>query len=130
MSHWWVLLHILDPNGEQRTPRAVDVTDTPDMELRELRRTFLDPLAYVCDNIKGGDTVTAMALEVQPSGNVFWVASNSGVSTRTISFLRRVPSTLQGLEMCRTESGKSANRPRFVRCVSSSAFEESRHIRT
>jgi hypothetical protein len=55
-----VLLHVLDPNGEQRTPRALDVTDT---------------------------SVTAMALEAQPSGAVYWVASNSGVSTRTtVSF--------------------------------------------
>jgi hypothetical protein len=50
-----VLLHVLNPNGEQRTPHAVDVTDTSDMQLRELRRTFLDQLAYVCYNIKGGD---------------------------------------------------------------------------
>jgi hypothetical protein len=38
-----VLLHVLDPNGEQRTRRhTVDVTDAPGMELCELRRTFLD----------------------------------------------------------------------------------------
>lgn len=103
-----VLLHVLDPNGERRTPRrAVDVTDTPDMELRELRRTFLDQLAYVCDNTKGGDTVTAMALEAQPSGVIFWVASNSGVSTGTTSFLRKVLGTLQGLTLCRTESARN-----------------------
>jgi hypothetical protein len=103
-----VLLHVLDPNGEQRTPRAVDVTDTSDMQLRELRRTFLDQLAYVCDNIKGGDAVTAVALEAQPSGVVFWVASNSGVSARPTEFLRKVLCTLQSLAMCRIESARSA----------------------
>jgi len=103
-----VLLHVLDQNGEQRTPRSLGIRDSSDMQLRELRRTFLDQLAYVCDNIKGGDTVTAMALEAQPSGAVFWVASNNGVSTRTTEFLDKVLCTLQSLAACQTESARSA----------------------
>ncbi|KAH6664598.1 hypothetical protein B0J14DRAFT_493340, partial [Halenospora varia] len=52
-----------------------------------LRRTFLDQLAYVCDHIKGGDTVIAIALKAQPPGVTFWVASNDELSMGTISFL-------------------------------------------
>jgi hypothetical protein len=71
-----VLLHVLDLNSEQRTPRcAADVIDTSDIELRELRRTFLNYLTYMCDNTKGTDTVAAMALEAHLSNFVFWVAS-------------------------------------------------------
>jgi hypothetical protein len=103
-----VLLHVLDRNGEQRTPRSLEITDSSEMQLRDLRRTFLDQLAYVCDNIKGGDTVTAIALEAQPSGTVFWVAANNGVSTRTADFLDKVLCTLQSLAMCQTESARSA----------------------
>ena len=66
-----VLLHVLDRTGELRISRCPSedrVTDN--LQLRELRRTFLDQLAYVCDHVKGGDTVTAMALEAQPSGDI------------------------------------------------------------
>ncbi|KAH6662693.1 hypothetical protein B0J14DRAFT_685223, partial [Halenospora varia] len=77
-----VLLHVLDQNGKQRISRC-PLEDA----LRELRRTFLDQLAYVCDHIKGGDIVTAMALKAQPPGVTFWVASNDKLSMGTISFL-------------------------------------------
>lgn len=83
-----VLLHVLDGNGEQKTYRCgAEDTDTPLMQLRELWRTFLDQLAYMCDHIKGGDTVTAMTLEAQPASVTFWVASNNKVTPSTISFL-------------------------------------------
>lgn len=68
-------------------PRAVEETETLHTQLRELRRTFLDQLAYVCHNIMGGDTDTAIALEAQPLGVTFWAASNNNVPARMISFL-------------------------------------------
>ena len=43
------------------------------MQLCELKRNFLNQLAYVCDYIKGGDTVTAIALEAQPPLVTFWM---------------------------------------------------------
>lgn len=91
-----VLLHVLDPNGAQRISRhAVDMADAPHVELWELRRAFLDQLAYVCDYTKGGDTVTAIALEAQPSGVIYWITANSGVSPGTIRFLEQLLNTLQ-----------------------------------
>lgn len=88
-------------------PRAVEETDTLHTQLRELRRTLLDQLAYVCHNIKGGDTVTAIALEAQPSGVTFWAAPNNNVPARTISFLQAILSTLQTLASCPTEYARN-----------------------
>ncbi|CZT53494.1 uncharacterized protein RSE6_15090 [Rhynchosporium secalis] len=58
-----ILLHLMDRNGELRISRCPSEDRVTDhLQLRELRRTFLDQLAYVCDHLKGGETVTAMAL--------------------------------------------------------------------
>jgi hypothetical protein len=98
-----VLLHVLDRNGQQHISRCPsDDLVAPQLQ-RELRRTFLGQLAYVCDYLKGGDTVTAMALEAQPSGVTFWVASNIEPSTRTISFLRGILDILQSLAFSQPE---------------------------
>jgi hypothetical protein len=93
-----ILLHLMDRNGELRVSRCPSEDQFTDhLQLRELRRTFLDQLAYVCDHVKGGDTVTAIALEAQPSGVTFWVTSNSNFSIATTSFLKGILSTLQSL---------------------------------
>jgi hypothetical protein len=99
-----VLLHVLDRNGQQQISHcpSEDLVATQ-IQLRELRRTFLGQLAYVCDYKKGGDTVTAMALEARPSGVTFWVASNNDLSATTISFLRGIMKTLQSLATCAPE---------------------------
>jgi hypothetical protein len=99
-----VLLHVLDRNGQQRISRCPSEDSVAlQLQLRELRRTFLEQLAYVCDYIKGGDTVTAMALEAKASGVTFWVASNTELSAGTISFLRGILTTLQSLVLSRPE---------------------------
>ncbi|OBT84085.1 hypothetical protein VE02_07017 [Pseudogymnoascus sp. 03VT05] len=94
-----VLLHVLDRNGKQRISRcpSEDLVAPQLQQLRELRRDFLDKLAYICDHVKGGDTVTAIALETHPSGITFWVASNAELSAGTISFLQEILSTLKSL---------------------------------
>jgi hypothetical protein len=103
-----VLLHVLDRNGQQRISRCPSEDPVaPQLQLRELRRTFLDQLAYVCDYIKGGDTVTAVALEAHPSGVTFWVASNIEPSAGTISFLRGILNTLQSLAFSRSEHSRT-----------------------
>jgi len=93
-----VLLHVLDPYGQQRiSPCPSEDLAAPRLELRELRREFLEQLAYICDFKKGGDTVTAMALEARPSGITYWVASNTTPLESTISFLQEVLDTLESL---------------------------------
>jgi hypothetical protein len=114
-----VLLHVLDRSDQQRVSRCPSEDPlTPQLQLRELRRTFLDQLAYVCDYVKGGDTVTAIALEAQPSGVTFWVASNIEPSARTISFLRGILCTLQGLATSPSEDLKTVVEDEITRsCI-------------
>ncbi|KAF4630628.1 hypothetical protein G7Y89_g7512 [Cudoniella acicularis] len=103
-----VLLYVLDRNGQQRISCcSSEDSVTPQLQLRELRQSFLDQLAYVCDYIKGGDTVIAIALEAQPSGVTFWVASNIEPSAGTISFLRGILNTPQSLAFSRSEHSKT-----------------------
>lgn len=113
-----VLLHVLDPIGEQRIPRAWEEADTVPMRRRELRRNFLNELAYVCDFMKGGDSVTAIALEEQPSVVTFWIASNSTVSKSTTSFLREILKTLQGLSPTQSQNSMTVTEVEISqRCI-------------
>jgi hypothetical protein len=41
----------------------------------------------MCDYDKGGDTVTAIGLELTPQRFIFWVASNSCLKGKIVSFL-------------------------------------------
>jgi hypothetical protein len=57
------------------------------LPLKDVRRRFLNELAYMCDYDKGGDTVTAIGLESTPQRYVFWVASNSCPKGKIVPFL-------------------------------------------
>lgn len=114
-----VLLHVLDPNGEQRiSPCPSEDLVAPRLELRELRRNFLEQLAYICDYVKGGDTVTAMALEAQPSGVTYWVSSNTQPSQKTISFLQGILDTLKSLAFSHAENRNIEEDRIIQRCIS------------
>lgn len=102
-----VLLHILDRSGQRISRCPSEDPVVPQLNLREFRRTFLDQLAYICDFVKGGDTVTAMALEAQPSGVTFWVASNTEPSTGTLYFLQGILNTLQSLASSGSEHSRA-----------------------
>jgi len=52
--------------------------DTYDPGEKQLRRSFIRNLAYLCDFETGGDRTTAFALEQTPQGIVYWLASNKG----------------------------------------------------
>ncbi|OAG08424.1 uncharacterized protein CC84DRAFT_1087295 [Paraphaeosphaeria sporulosa] len=45
----------------------------------EARRNFLDSFAYLCDVQKGGNTVTAVALQQRPHSDFLWMAANEGI---------------------------------------------------
>lgn len=47
------------------------------MESSELRRHFLNAIAYVCDTKKGGETCTAAALQEGINSKILILASNS-----------------------------------------------------
>jgi hypothetical protein len=83
-----VLLYTL---GQTRGEHVRAVSHTREnlahLPLTELRRTFLNELAYMCDYDKGGKTVTALGLQFTPQKHIFWVASNTGSTTKIIDFL-------------------------------------------
>lgn len=74
-----VLLNILGrAQGDHIDEEPLEQTAEPSelVDLREIRRTFLKQLAYICDSEKGGDTTTALVAEQTPQGVVLWIASN------------------------------------------------------
>ena len=75
-------------HGDQISGQPLESSDAEDLEIRQLRREFLDQLAYVCDHVKGGATVTALALESTPQGVVFWAAANETPERLVAPFLR------------------------------------------
>jgi hypothetical protein len=56
----------------------------------QLRRGFVDTIAYICAFSKGPDYVTAAALEKTPQGIVVWLAANSNVGEEVIAFLEKI----------------------------------------
>jgi len=61
-----------------------------DQDSTELRRSFVDKLAYICDFKKGGSTVTAVALQKTYQGVAFWLAANETVKPKVINFLQKI----------------------------------------
>ena len=70
-----------------------------DQDETELRRSFVDKLAYICDFRKGGSTVTALALQRTNQGVIFWLAANETVKAKVILFLRNILELLKKVEL-------------------------------
>ncbi|KIV94910.1 hypothetical protein PV10_02631 [Exophiala mesophila] len=68
------LLKVLDPCRGAQQPDLI--LDTSFNEQATLWRDFLDQLAYLCDFEKGGDTVTAIAVQRNAEYPIFWLATN------------------------------------------------------
>ena len=75
-----------------------------DQDATELRRSFVDKLAYICDFKKGASTVTALALQKNYQGVKFWLAANETVKGKVKNFLLEI---LQLLKMRMSEVGAS-----------------------
>jgi hypothetical protein len=69
-----------------------------DQDETELRRSFIDKLAYICDFKKRGSTVTALALQKTYQGVIFWLAANETVQPSVVDFLRQVLRLLKKVE--------------------------------
>ena len=89
-----VLQHVLGPTRGDRI--QCEPLDSPDES--NLRRSFLNHLAYICDFRKGGATVTAIALEQRPAGVVFWVVANENVKDKVVKALKKILNGLAGLD--------------------------------
>jgi hypothetical protein len=83
-----VLLYTLGrTRGDRPCATMPPREDLVHLPLKDLRRIFLNELAYMCDYDKGGETVTALGWEFTPERYIFWVGSNAGSKTKTIDFL-------------------------------------------
>lgn len=74
--------------GNIRGPHVATVFDPS--SLIAVRRRFLKNLAFLCDEVKGGDSTASIAIQDCPDCYVFWVSSNKGPSDGTLVFLRSV----------------------------------------
>lgn len=83
-----VLLYTLErTRGEPAKPWRPSRKHLSYLPLTDLRRIFLNELAYVCDYDKGGETVTAIGLQCTPEKQIIWAATNSGPRAKVIEFL-------------------------------------------
>jgi hypothetical protein len=79
-----ILLSVLEPVQGERIPEQLDVYHP---EESRNRHKVLSSLCEMCDYTKGGNSVTALAVQLTPAGPVYWVASNQQVERRIVPFL-------------------------------------------
>jgi hypothetical protein len=92
-----VLQYVL---GQTRGPHtsSAPVDERYEETDRKIQRLLVDSLAYFCEYEKGGERVTAMALEKTPTGRViFWIAANKLNKDKVIPFLQQILNSLAGL---------------------------------
>jgi hypothetical protein len=91
------LLFALGQARGERTHKALPPFEQVDsLTAQQLRRQFLDELAFLCDHKKGGDSCTAIALEQTPQHWVFWVAANKSPERLVMPFLIKLLKILEG----------------------------------
>jgi hypothetical protein len=85
-------LLLLDALGVVRGERieSEKIPDDPGSNHTQLRRSFVDAIAYICAFDKGSDYVTAAALEKTPQGIVVWLAANNNVEQKVVAFLESI----------------------------------------
>lgn len=79
--------------GERIESIHLSLSDT-NVDITLERRRILEELCKMCDFRKGGDTVTAMALEATPP--TYWVATSEPGSRLTKPFLERILRAIAG----------------------------------
>ncbi len=84
-----ILLSVLDPLRSEHIGRPSDPNHWI-LSPTELRRAFVDKLAYLCDFKKGGDTITAIALQSLPEGIIIHCATNNPMKPQVLDFINRV----------------------------------------
>ncbi|KFZ20014.1 hypothetical protein V501_00344, partial [Pseudogymnoascus sp. VKM F-4519 (FW-2642)] len=92
-----LLLHALEKvRGEHK--RRQNYHGELDQDETELRRSFVDKLAYICDFKKGGSTVTALALQKTYQGVTFWISANETIKPKVIEFLKKILQVLKNVD--------------------------------
>ncbi|OBT85143.1 hypothetical protein VE02_05607 [Pseudogymnoascus sp. 03VT05] len=95
-----LLLHVLEKVRGKHKKRQ-NYHGELDQDETELRRSFVDKLAYICDFKKGGSTVTALALQKTYQGVTFWIGANETIKPKVIEFLQQI------LQVLKTVNGAS-----------------------
>lgn len=106
-----VLLRVLDPSRGSRIPRY---TSDVACEEEELRRSFIDSVAYICDYKKGGDTFTAAAMQKEPAGVRIWLAANNPIQEKTLRFLHDVLDCLAAITVSNRASTEDSLAVRII----------------
>jgi hypothetical protein len=113
-----VLQHVLGPTRGNRIPcEPIDSLDDSELDNCNLRRSFLNALAYICDFDTGGATVTAIALEQRPAGVVFWVVANNNVKDKVVTTLEEILKGLAGLDGTTGDEQVAKVEERTFRCA-------------
>jgi len=113
-----VLQHVLGPTrGDRIQCEPLDSLDESELDNCNLRRLFLNNLAYICDFKRGGATVTAIALEQRPVGVVFWVVANGNVDDNVVKALEEVLKGLAGLDGTTGDKQVATVEERTFRCA-------------
>jgi hypothetical protein len=90
------LLFALGTTRGEHTDKTLPPFEQADLLTdQQLKRQFLDELAFLCDYKKGGDSCTAIALGETPQHYVFWVAANKCPEKRIVPFLIRLLKILE-----------------------------------
>lgn len=93
------LLRLLDPVRGDPTSYGLD-QEARTIQApfdRIIKRKFLDAIALICASEKGSDSISAACFDLDDSeGTVIRIASNGGVSNRTISYLDDLLGALTG----------------------------------
>jgi hypothetical protein len=113
-----VLQHVLGPTrGDRIQCEPLDSLDESELDNGNLRRSFLNLLAYICDFKRGGATVTAIALEEKPAGVVFWVVANESVKDKVVEALDEILKGLAGLDSTTGDEQAATVEERTFRCA-------------
>jgi hypothetical protein len=84
-----LLLHALSPIRGERIKSEI-ISDDPESNHIQLRRSFTNAIAYICAYRKGPDHVAAAALEKTPQGVVVWLCANADVEDGVVTFLKGI----------------------------------------
>ena len=82
-----------DIRGDHIKPDIVAGGVSPN--IKKLRRSFIDGIAYICAYEKHPRRVTAAALERTPHEVTVWLAANTDIGDNVVQFLEKVFSDIQ-----------------------------------
>jgi len=126
-----ILLSVIDPT---RGANQLDMSSDHDLQgQRKLWRDFLDQLSFLCDAKKGGDTVTAIAVQRTFEHPIMWLASNSSTRNSTIRVKAKIHvewilSQLEGLNEAGTATVDFIENEIILRCIQFSSSRVDTYI--